>query len=421
MPSPFVTTACTLWEDIIAQHVQIFPLENEYISYSTTPSKGAHPTDAGDTYAQNRVLTHHGVTAQTHITLLKQKLEALQMHLLPMTILGADSMTLELYHEGPKLSMGPWAHYGFHVHDSANSRGFVKRLCEIAQQDGTQHGSIIPLNFGGDQDTCRANSRQNAKDLFDLCQEDIHIYSLTGHTDTPKSITLPDHGPIALPAAVWSALWASVKAARAAGIQAASVDIFPHSQGIDVEASILQLSPAAIKKLGNPKNPTSVTSPQHAILMDAVKKAVMDIHAHARAIAPILTTLDAWTTSPNIAQYVSTESPDHFFWGGKTASFQMMQGGGIWGDRYPIFRMREPQFQYAFERALGMLSTLPATATQGWLNFEKGTLVPGDTLQDALLLSAALASGQKPQYVPGAHLTKKDLPNTTWHEAKKFP
>jgi hypothetical protein len=419
--TPFVKIACEIWDNIITDSNLLWNIHGRSLSYESIPYSGVIPKDKGDFYEEERLL-EHGVTIVSPIlSSLKKNIQDLQLHLLPKTILGASNMSISLYYTGPKLRIGPWATYSFHINTPEISRSFIQKLSEIAEQDGTGSGAPYNLNLAKNKIICFANQPQNLRSLFELCQEDLHIYSHTGIIEKPTPLDIPLYNSICLPDTMWSDLWDALNKARAMGIKQGNVTFFPYGKSIQAEVLMITLTPSLRKKVGEPNTNSFKPTPEMNALLQNIKEATLSLYDNVRTHAPILKSLDKWSLNVPVKTRRFLYGADSFSWGPKAQSLSLMRDGPF-ASPNPVLNCNESRFKYTLEKALGALSSLPYTnPTYAWKNENTGEIIPGNTLNEALQLSVALAAGNKPSFVPGSHIKARDFPRGGWEKVTQFP
>lgn len=427
MTSPFVQHALDLWHTVQTE-VDTLP-KDPSIGVGAVVIKveqsGVTFDDKGSMFKAQRMEAFAGPSVAAAFQRIFTALHQLQHHLAPYPLLGAQTMTCTLYYDGPKLSFGPWAKYAFHIHGSITTSDFLAQAVALAEADGTGPGHVVPLNHNRAQThTARANVDQHAYALFALCGENLHIFRTTSTTATPDRVTIPVCTPCPLPDHVWTTLWDAVQTARSAGVRWGRVEMWPQAHQLVTQSHTAERSKTLDKAIATFTSPPHHKTQDQAIAtvvgpkMQAVEQAVLDLVREARQRAPILGALDTWCITNPMAVMASYAAGDAFTWGPKSCSLKLMAGGSIWGDNHPVNSSNEARFRYGFERALGVLATLPGHPTHAWIAPNEA-LLPGDTVQDAALLSVALASGNKPGYVPGATIKAKDLGGAPWTLAQR--
>lgn len=427
MPSPFVQHALNLWDAIMADSRTI-PEDPSVglgsITYTATPQGVTHD-NMGSFYHEQRTVAFGGAPTIAALGRIKANLSALQAHFQPYPLLGADRLDCALYRDTPRLRLGPWAKFAFHLDSEAAMSSFVASAAALAEADGTGTGQQVRLNHNrASTIPVVANDRHNAYAMFALCVENLHIFRFTDTTDSHGGLTVPVCQPCALPDALWTNLWEAVQDARATGVRWGMVNLWPQPGGVVADFAATDLSKKLQKAIGvtaiahqdlhrqTPQVQTAYTA-LLAPKMEAVAAAVLALHAESRARAPILSALDSWCIPVDIPSLPHYYAQDSFKWGPKSHSLKLLGNGSIWGDSHPVQTCNEVRFRYVFERALGVLATFTKMPTRAWLA-PNGALLPGDTVDEAALLSVALASGNKPGFVPGAPLRAKDVSSAPW-------
>jgi hypothetical protein len=429
MATAFVQTTLDIWDRIVARQTDLMDRYEESIAF-TVDGQGVRPSDAGDVYAYQRHVQAGGTASASDLAAIEQALRDLRAHLRPATILGADWMEIHLYVDNARPAIGPWGHYSFLDDEPPGVRQALTGIAAVAEQDGTGPGHPIAPNVAKRGATVWANDPRNARALFALFGEDTIAYVPTGRTEAKMpGFTLPNATPHALADALWRELWEANDAVRKAGMIDGRVEL-PLVHGVPTpRASCVGTTPALRKKVGDPNTPGFTWGPHHAGLLARLEAAVGALHAACRQVAPILTALDAWVL-PTAGQGAISGWHDGYQWSRNAQQFELMGscGGAQWQGPHPVQLCNAVRFRYTLERALGVLATLTTLPTNAWTRpngHSWGGVVPGNTLAEAGLLAAALASGNKPGFVPGAEVKPADFgriqgPQDVWIEVERF-
>jgi hypothetical protein len=428
MSTAFVQTTLDIWDRLVAHQTALMGRYAESIAF-TVDGRGVRPSDQGDVYAYQRHVQAGGPASAADLMAIEQTIADLRAHLRPKTILGADWMEIHLYVHNARPEIGPWGHYSFLNEEAQGVRQALAGIAAIAEQDGTGPGHTIPLNVAKRGAKVWANDPNNARTLFELFGEDTMAYVPTGRTEAKMTgFTLPSATPYALPDALWQELWDANDAVRKAGLFEGCIDL-PLVHGVtQPKVGYIGVTPAVRKKIGDPNAPGFTWDAGRAALLARLEAAVGALHAACRQAAPILTAFDAWTF-PQAKSSRTHGTQDGYQWRRNSQQFELMNscGGGQWQGPHPVQLCNTVRFRYTLERALGVLATFTKLPTTAWVR-PKGDfwgVVPGDSLVEAGLLAAALASGNKPGFVPGAQVKPADFgtiqsPKDIWVEVQRF-
>lgn len=429
MTTPFVATALAIWDSLVNQAHTLMGIHAEAIKLRID-AQGAHLDNQGDVYARQRHIQAGGQASANALAAIEQAAVDLRAHLRPMTILGAEQMVVNLYPHLTCIAFGPWGHHAFIHVSQSGIRATMQQVWSIAEQDGTGPGSPIALNIDRGRSRVFANDPQHAKAIFTALGEDVLAYVPTGRTEARMpGFTLPHSHPHVLPDALWNDLWSALGDARKAGLITGHVDMVRAQGAHRATMGYVELTPKVAKKLGDPNTPGFVWDAGRQTIVDRMKNAVTALHAACRAAAPVLTALDGWAIDPTPVGSVYA-TLDWFHWSRTAQKFELLgsAGGEQWQTPHPVFSCNEVRFRYTLERALGALSTITTVPTRAWTRpyaHFGGGVVPGDSLAEAGLLAAALASGNKPGFVPGAPVKPADFitprdPQDVWVEVERF-
>lgn len=429
MTTPFVQNALDIWDRLVAQAQTLMGLYAEAITLRVD-GQGAHLDNQGDVYARQRHVQAGGQASANALAAIQQAAVDLRAHLRPMTILQADHLIVNLYPHTTRIAFGPWAQAAFLGAPPAQTRATLAQVWSIAEQDGTGPGTPIHLNMAMRGAVVHANNPRHAKAIFAALGEDILSYVPTGRVEPRMAgFTLPHSQPFALPDALWDELWKAMADTRAAGIVEGRITMERARNAHRAVLDYAEVPPQVAKKIGHPRNPGFAWDAHRQAILTRMENAVTALHAACRAAAPVLTALDGWSVDPSPAGHTSG-ALDAFQWSRKAQKFELLgsAGGGQWKGPHPVQACNEARFRYTLERALGTLAAIPTIPTRAWTrpycHFGSG-VVPGDTLAQAGLVAAALASGNKPGFVPGAPVAPADFitprdPQDVWVEVERF-
>lgn len=106
MTSPFVERARLLWTSVVAEAATLKTMTDQTFGYDAHTGT-ITPQDASVAHVEATIVGTHGAQGKRHLAAIKAHIFALHHHLMLCPILGAGTMSVVLYCDGPAFQCGP--------------------------------------------------------------------------------------------------------------------------------------------------------------------------------------------------------------------------------------------------------------------------------------------------------------------------